>query len=65
LGWVGPIQAKRWQDTEWKTEIIREPEVVLWQKEKVLAVQGHPEWDNTKDGIFAYTMEQIQKYFGV
>jgi len=63
LAWCGPFTSERWKKGAWHSEHIKEPEVVYWPEQKTLAVQGHPEWDNTKHGIYMYTVELLNKYF--
>lgn len=67
LATAGYWKNKRWKGDRKVEEGIEEPEVVLWKEEKVLGVQGHPEWSHTQGAhaIFTYTKALINQHFGV
>jgi gamma-glutamyl-gamma-aminobutyrate hydrolase PuuD len=67
LATAGYWKVRRWRNDRKVEEGIEEPEVVLWETEKVLGVQGHPEWSHTQGAhaIFAYTKAMLHQHFGV
>jgi putative glutamine amidotransferase len=65
LAYHGPKNSSRWKKDRNVTEEIKEPEVAVWDEARVLAVQGHPEWDKSKGGIHSYTVALLEKLFGV
>ena len=66
LAHAGKHKARRWKKDTWVTEEIFEPEVVLYQDSRSLAIQGHPEWDYDRaNGIYHYTRNLLRDLFKV
>jgi len=67
LAIAGFKQGDRWKEDRRVREEIPEPEVVLWKKNKILGVQGHPEWSHTPGAhnIYKYTRQLLNEHFGV
>lgn len=64
---AGKRTAKRFKINEYVVEEIDEPEVIYWPGEKILGVQGHPEWNFSAGAvsIYNYTRKLMHQYFGV
>ena len=67
LATAGYWKVRRWRGDRKVEEGIEEPEVVFWKAEKVLGVQGHPEWNHTAGAhaIYQYTKALLNSRFGV
>ena len=67
LATAGYWKSRRWRGDRKVDEGIEEPEVVLWRAEKILGVQGHPEWSHTPgaNAIYTYTKALLNTHFGV
>jgi putative glutamine amidotransferase len=65
LGHAGMNTALRSKNGIYVEETILEPEIVYWKDQRTLGVQGHPEWDHSRGGIYEYTVKLMNDLFGV
>ena len=61
----GKVNRRRFKGKEYVVETMEEPEVVYWKDTRTLGVQGHPEWDHSRNSIYDYTKSLMFKLFGV